>query len=162
MDRFVKASEFGYRMGIAAVKTAALGDYKGALIGAGLGAGGTALHDYLTGVEENKLMRALLGAGAGGTAGAAYDAIAGMKGEDKGNKAKEAPAPTDVPRFPSLGGLDAGAPGFLAGGALGGGGAYAAGKALKGRAGAVAKLLSLPAGLFGGFLGAKGTRALAE
>jgi hypothetical protein len=119
MSGIKQASEFGAYMGYLAVKQAEggiLDKAKGTLIGAGLGAGGTALYDYITGAENNRLTRALLGAGAGGSAGAAYDLLSGLgSGEVKD---KEAPkAPTDVPR---VAGVDATAPFALGGAAAGG------------------------------------------
>lgn len=153
MDRFVKAAEFGALMGFAAIKTA--GGLKGGLIGAGLGAGGSALYDYLRGAEDGKLMRALLGAGVGGTGGAVLGSLSGGAGGKKNSGgASQASGAEDVVRFP--GGMDAGFPAALAGGTALGGGTYALGKRLqapasggKGRLGTALKVLSLPAGLFG-------------
>jgi len=140
MDRFESAARFGAIMGTLAVKQAGIEDYKGALIGAGLGGGGTALYDYLVGNEDNKLMRALGGAGVGALGGAAYDYASdpGLKHYNKGefvgppSSLKNEPAPAsaavDVPRAGgvALGALGAvpgaaalGYAGSRAGGALG-------------------------------------------
>jgi len=67
MDRFEKAADFGKSMGTAA----------GALLGAGIGGGGTALYDWIRGNKQNRLRRALIGAGIGGGLGGAGGFIAG-------------------------------------------------------------------------------------
>ena len=85
MNRFEKAAKFGEMMGKQAVLGTALGvaASKGlaplaggaapALIGAGLGGGGTALYDLLVDNKNKKdrLKRALIGAGLGGLVGTA-------------------------------------------------------------------------------------------
>ena len=83
-----KAAEFGAMMGKVAFN---IGDLPspaiGALLGAGVGGGGTALYDLAVG-NKNKLRRALMGAGLGGAAGAASGA-----GYDYfKNKGSEAPS----------------------------------------------------------------------
>ena len=76
-----KAAEFGAMMG----KKAGLGTLagvalsrilenlnnpaRGAVLGAALGGGGTALYDAIVGNKEDKLKRALMGAGLGGGVG---------------------------------------------------------------------------------------------
>lgn len=84
MNRFEKAADFGKSMGTAA----------GALLGAGIGGGGTALYDWIRGNKQNRLRRALIGAGIGGglgglgglVAGSDYDFRAENRAEQQKNK----------------------------------------------------------------------------
>lgn len=73
MNRFEKAADFGKSMGTAA----------GALLGAGIGGGGTALYDWIRGNKQNRLRRALIGAGIGGGLGGAGGFIAGAVNDNK-------------------------------------------------------------------------------
>lgn len=104
---------------------ASLKDNAGAILGAGLGGGGTALYDYITNNQGNRLLRALGGAGAGALGGAAADVVRDQlynQDDTSGNISRKIKGKsTDVPRVGNVGGgIDAGIFGAVPGAAAGG------------------------------------------
>lgn len=143
---------------------ASLKDNAGAILGAGLGGGGTALYDYITNNQGNRLLRALGGAGAGALGGVAADAVRDQlynQADTSGNivrkiiNGKSTDVSTDVPRIAKIDpGIIGAVPGALAGAYGGNRLAGALGNKLRlGGLTSILQLLGGTAGAGAGFVG---------